>query len=100
MPHLKIAPWPASQSQLNKGVLTIAHIYGAAPFPCPRPCVCVCVCGGGGVQEQNPFPPSICSVGFPKSVLAKCSIFWRVVNVHMISSLEVVACCMLREAIL
>ena len=36
----------------------------------------------------------------PKAVLSECSIFRRVVNLHMIGSLGVLACCILREAML
>ena len=33
--HLKAAPWPTFIGQFSRGVLTMAHTYGAAPFPWP-----------------------------------------------------------------
>ena len=79
---------------MSIGFLTIAHIYGAAPFPCPRPCV------GGGVRGSAHFLPPYLLLDSPKAVLAEYFIFWRVVNVQRIGSLGVLACCILREALL
>ena len=51
MENLKAAPWSAFLRQLSRGVLTIAHMDGAAPFPWPRPC------GGGGARGTSQVSP-------------------------------------------
>ena len=35
MEHLKAVPWPTLIGQFSRGVLTMAHTYGVAPFPWP-----------------------------------------------------------------
>ena len=37
MQHLKAVPCPDFLIQLSRGVLIIAHMAGAAPFPLPSP---------------------------------------------------------------
>ena len=49
--HLKTPPLTASRRQLSRVVLNIAHISGAAPFPCTRPW------GGGGGSGAGPICP-------------------------------------------
>ena len=50
--------------------------------------------GGGGVRGSAHFSLLYVVLDSPKDVLAECSIFWRVVNVHMIGSLGFLARCM------
>ena len=38
MEHLTAAPWPDFLGHLSRGVLTMDHMAGAAPFSWPRPC--------------------------------------------------------------
>ena len=68
MQHFKISPWPASWRQLSRGVMNIAHIVGAALFPCPRYC-------GGGVRDRAHFSPPYVASDSPKSVITECSMF-------------------------
>ena len=89
---LKTAPFPKSCRQFSRGVLTISHISGAAPFPCPRPC------GGGGFKGRSHLSPTKVVSDSLKDVPTKCSIFLRGFNVHMIRSLGVIDRCMLKEA--
>ena len=41
MEHLKSVPWPTLIGQFSRGVITMAHTAGAAPFPWTM------TCGGG-----------------------------------------------------
>ena len=51
MGHLKADPWPDFLRHSSKGVLTVAHMDGADPFPCPGPCV-----GGfSGTAQVSPL---------------------------------------------
>ena len=68
MQHLKTAPFPVSLRQSIRGVLTIDHIVGEAPFPCPGPC------GGGLLGRAQFFPPYVLSES-TKAVLTKCYMF-------------------------
>ena len=52
MEHLKAAPWTDFLRQLVKGVLKMAHMDGAAPFPFPGPCG-----GRGGTSTAQVYPP-------------------------------------------
>ena len=93
MQHLKIAPCPASRRQLSRGVMTVFHIYGAAMFPYTKPC-------GGVFRVRAHLSPSYAVSDSPKSVLAECSMFWGVVNVHMIGSLFIIARFIIKEGML
>ena len=82
MINLKDTPYPASLRQFRKGELMMLHIYGAAPFPWLNPC-------GGGLSGISHMSPLHVISESPKTVLAKCTIFYRVVNVQWIGSLGV-----------
>eukprot|EP00957_Ditylum_brightwellii_P104652 7975006-Ditylum_brightwellii.AAC.1 len=61
MQHLKAAPYPCALSALRIGVLTNAHMQGAALFPWPSPC-------GGGWQGIAHMSPPYDLVESPKAV--------------------------------
>ena len=91
--YLKTSPCIASQIQSTNGVLTISQISGSAPFSCPIP-------WEGGFRGRSHLSPPYLESGSLKDVLMERSIICRVVKVHLIGSLLMLALCILSNAML
>ena len=93
MLNLKGAPWPASLKQFRRVEITTAHISGDALFPWPNPC-------GGVLSGISHISPPYVFVDSPKSVLNKCTMFWKLVNVKWVGSLGTFTLCKYRDTML
>ena len=84
--HFRSSPCPASIRKFSVGVLAIAQIAGDTMFICPSSFF-----GGGVLREVAYFPPPYLYYESTKAVKTECSMSWRVVKVHFIGSLGVLA---------
>ena len=87
------APFPTSFRQLSIVLLTIAQMYGSAPFPWTSP-------WGVLFRGKSQLYPPYLDLESLNDVLMEWVIFWRVVEVHMIGCLWTSTVCKDSEAIM